>query len=551
MIAPWTTGCAFSKVKWIEPANARPLGERAYRDNSELADAERFYSQALRHQDRCQQSCVDLFYHVALLTAHHELCSSSSCRGHQLHQSALRLLLHNGQAFNRFDPARGLLVRHSGNEEWIPIEYHGFVWDSGDFCRLIPVGDYKTRALSSKHRFQGIGIPLVVEGCNKTNQPFLPEQSFLAATMRLHVDATSGPQFRLYDPLRVKQTKIGGRLYPLARDLSASLAYRLRGVRQNVLNEFLYPDTVGDSRLYTLEPYQAGKIPIVLIHGLFSDPYTWVEMVNELRASPGLLDHYQIWVFEYPTGQAFLRSAAELRGQLLASHQCFDPLHQDPQLSKMVLVGHSMGGLIAKLQITSSGNRLWKSVAKLPFDQLDIPAELRGDLISSFFFQPVPYVSRVLFMGTPHRGSNYARRLIGRLGSSLVRRSSERQESYEVMIASNPGVFSDEVTDRIPTSIDLLDPDSGLLKSIEQLPIRECVTLHSVIGDRCGTILHGRSDGVVPVESAREHRAQTERIIRSRHVDVNEHPEAIEELLRILSAHFSEESKVTGSPPLP
>ncbi len=49
-------------------------------------------------------------------------------------------------------------------------------------------------------------------------------------------------------------------------------------------------------------------------------------MINELRAQPGFVDHFQIWVFESPTGQAFLSSAARLREQLATSRRVFDPL---------------------------------------------------------------------------------------------------------------------------------------------------------------------------------------------------------------------------------
>ena len=263
-------------------------------------------------------------------------------------------------------------------------------------------------------------------------------------------------------------------------------------------------------------------------------------MVNELRAQPGFVDHFQIWLFEYPTGRAFLSSAASLREQLLLARGTFDPLDQDPQLSNMVLVGHSMGGLVAKLQVTASGDQLWRSVANRPLDEVVTTDEYRRELAEAFYFQPSPCVSRVVFIATPHRGSADANRLIGRIGSSLVSVSDDREQDYENLIRCNPGVFSDEVSRRVPTSIDLLEPNSQLLRAIAGLPVSCRVRMHSVIGNHCRTLFHGRSDGVVPVSSAREGRAISERFVDAIHSKTKSHPETIQELLSILGRHREE-----------
>lgn len=114
-----------------------------------------------------------------------------------------------------------------------------------------------------------------------------------------------------------------------------------------------------------LEPYQRNKIPVVFTHGLLSDPFTWAEMLNELRSRPGISERYQFWAYEYPTEQPFLASAANLRSQLKLLQQSLNPGQTDTALSQMVLVGHSMGGLIAKLQITQSQDLLWRTVSRV------------------------------------------------------------------------------------------------------------------------------------------------------------------------------------------
>lgn len=98
-------------------------------------------------------------------------------------------------------------------------------------------------------------------------------------------------------------------------------------------------------------------------------------MVNELQATPGFLENYQLWFFDYPTGQAFLTSAAELelREQLRQAHDEFDPQGMDEAFANGILVSHSMGGIISKLLVSSSGDHLWFSVANRPIRQVVMP----------------------------------------------------------------------------------------------------------------------------------------------------------------------------------
>lgn len=544
-----TSGCLVARVQWYEPDYAEPRNVAAT-SKRRHARAERIYARAVEHESKCLESCVDLFFEVARITAATDGKDCSSCRRHQLHRSALMKLVVAGQRFDRLDPSRGLVVHRDHGPESIPIDFNGFVWRPADFHHLTPVGEYKTGAIRRVHRCPGVGVPLVVTRCNRGGRGFLARRSVFAATLRLRdcqdvlptqLDEPPRPDCRLElsDPLRVDEVIEGNCPKPLAKDLSAPLAYVLRDERSTYLSNFINSSAAGNqSRLYTLEPYQPRKIPVVLIHGLLSDPFTWVEVVNELQVHPGFVDHFQIWVFEYPTGQQFLGSAADLRKQLELARQSFDPVNEDPQIREMVLVGHSLGGLISKLQVTSSGQQLWRSVAARPMDQVWMRDDLRQEIRESFCFEPSPYVSRVIFMGAPHRGSSYATRLIGRVGSLCVSMPPDQRQRHRELIDRNPGVFSDEVSRRIPTSIDLLEPNSKLLGAIGALPVSRRVTLHSVIGDWCWRLGCGRSDGVVPVESAREPRAVSERIVRTRHVRVNKHPESIQELLFILQEHL-------------
>ncbi|MEM8668498.1 MAG: hypothetical protein AAGG48_13350 [Planctomycetota bacterium] len=548
-LAVWlacTTGCLSTRVNWADPDFANPRlpswkTRPPHQDTVELR-----YAEAVRLETKGCSKCVDLYFEVAVATRCHDGPKCPECRKRRLHKSALKKLVATGQRFGRLDPRSGIQVHFQGHKQWIPITHHGFVWERDWFQALELVGEYSTNGFRTRHQSLGVGIPLVVTGSNTTRQPFLDDEAIFSATLHLNigsgVETASIPsqaiRLELYDPLRVDRTVASENQQVIVKDLSASLAFRLRDENQTIIEDFINPGRAsGDSRIVSAEPYQPGKIPIVLIHGLLSNPFTWADMANDLRAYPGFVEHYQLCVFEYPTGQPFLTSAAQLRAGISALRIGWDPHQQDPQLSKMVLVGHSMGGLIAKLQVTESGNQLWRSIAKRPFNEVRMGDFARQQLRDAFFFPPSPHVSRVVFMGTPHRGSPLARRCIGRIGARLVNAPDDRRLAYQQLIRLNPGVFTEEVQKRIPTSIDLLDPDSRLLQTIAKLPIEPCVQMHSVIGTKCCTLLNGKSDGVVPVKSAIEPRAISERRIKTTHGRLNDHPEAIEEVIAILNQH--------------
>lgn len=524
---------------WLSPAYAIPYYGAA--DDSYVEQA---YAQAHGLEDQGCASCVDGFFEVAMMTASAQCAADPAERFRRLHESSLQKLVVLGQQFGRLDARRGLMINRNGAALWIPITHHGFVWRPNDFDQLVVVGDYLTKSLSTSYRCPGVGIPLVVTRCRPTGRNFLSAASVFAATLRLSPGHGCATKLELYDPLRVDTVRIGHSSYRLAKDHSAPIAYRLYSRPSNMLDRFIHPNSESpdtgnaEGTLYTIEPYQAGKTPVVLIHGLLSDPFTWAEMVNELLACPQFVRQFQIWVYEYPTGRPFLGSAAELRIQLEAACRTFDPGMTDPELSNIILAGHSMGGLIAKLQITTSGNDLWNSVANLPFDQVAMSPALRNTFSKSIFFNPSPRVTRVVYFATPHRGSAIASRLIGRISSSLVRAPAQTEQEYAELVDHNPGVFSREVTRGVPTSIDILEPKSQLLQAIDRLPIRCGVSTHSIIGDFGVTLKLGRSDGVVPVKNALDPHAITQRIVHATHSGVKDHPAAIAEFQEILLLHL-------------
>jgi hypothetical protein len=197
-----------------------------------------------------------------------------------------------------------------------------------------------------------------------------------------------------------------------------------------------------------------------------------------------------------------------------------------------------MGGLVSKLQVIPSGDCLWRSIANQPFEQVVTDPVIRSTIRKGLFFEPVSNVRRVIFLATPHKGSSWAARPLGRMAACLVQRDSQESIHFQQLVDTNPGVFSEEVNRRLPSSVDMLNSDSQLLQTIDRIPIPPRVPYHSVIGT--GRPMCGRpADGVVSVESARLPGAESEFYVDATHTRVHRRPETVAEVARILGEHLA------------
>ena len=296
--------------------------------------------------------------------------------------------------------------------------------------------------------------------------------------------------------------------------------------------------------LYMIQPYEPGKIPVVMVHGLWSSPMTWMEMFNDLRSQAQLRQRYQFWFYLYPTAQPFWISGAQFRRDLAAVREVVDPQHQEPALDQMVLIGHSMGGLVSKLQTSSSGDAYWKTVSQQPFQEVKADAEVRAKLEYCFFFQPNPSVRKVITIGTPHRGSNRSNQTTQWLLSKLINLPKVIVESQQQLFRDNPNAFGDKSLLRIQTSIDSLDPATPIFPVMLASPKAPWVRYHNIVGVAPTTgffkYVPGDGDGVVSLQSARVENAESEVIVPADHTTVQCHPLAVLEVRRILLEHLAE-----------
>ncbi len=540
------TGCtslAGKKTVWQQPCYAPPDPDGVR--NWSLALAEEHYAAAVQSESADCPNCVDLYYQAAIASwpvLERELSKSgkTSVRSAELHRSAVAKLLVTAQRFGRWDPCRGVAISSQCGTTLLRTTYQGFTWGPEEFQQLQPAGEYAAPSLSRAFRNGGLGVPLVVMRETACPQPFTQKERTFAATAVLRPDETqAGYQLEFHDPLRESTTVVAENLVPLAQDITAPFALASQGNDRQWLSYFLVPGVAGDrDGLFMIEPYQPGKIPVVFIHGLLSDPATWIDVVNELRAQPDLNNRFQWWAFRYATGEPFLTSAARLRRELVQLRQVYDPTHSDPALSQTVLIGHSLGGLVAKLQVTQSGDLLWRSAANQPLATVVTTPETRRNLQEVFFFQPSMAITRVVFIGTPHHGSPLARRPIGRIGSALVEPSEQSEARHSQLASDNPDLFRPELQLRFPTSIDLLEPESPLLAATREMPYSPMVSLHSVVGYGQYTWKGVPSDGIVPVPSARLFGVQSERDVEAKHETLHRDPATITELARILRVHL-------------
>jgi pimeloyl-ACP methyl ester carboxylesterase len=262
----------------------------------------------------------------------------------------------------------------------------------------------------------------------------------------------------------------------------------------------------------------------------------WFNIVNAVRADPELRARYQFWVFYYPTANPPALSALAFRKDLATAERLYHPKHG------IVLVGHSMGGLVSRMQAVDTGRVLWDECFHQNADRLyaKIPAD--NLLKQTLVFHADPDVKRIIFECVPHRGSFLAVGTVGALGASLIRVPANVTSTIRTTLGDSLEKVTGVKGLRLPTSISGLSPRSPILIGLDKLPIK--APHHSIIGDRGRGDSPNGSDGVVPYRSAHLDSAQSEKIIPYGHSGYQS-PEAIEELLRILRLHLGLKAEPT------
>ncbi len=279
------------------------------------------------------------------------------------------------------------------------------------------------------------------------------------------------------------------------------------------------------------------RIPVICVHGLQSSSQVWYPTINNFVLDPEIGSRYQFHTFYYPTGLPMGYSAMRLRSELARFEKwrsAFSPGKKPPG---MVLLGHSMGGMLSRMQVIEPGDLLMETFedhfkTRLPFERHISELPAGNDIRATLDFDPNPAIKRVVFMATPHRGSPMASGFLGRLGRSLIRLPGFITDSALSLV--NPFDGGDWITRLKVTSIDSLDPMNPLTSVWDAFPIE--APHHSLIG-RWKKMKNGEfSDGVVPYASSHLPTSVSELVITSDHM-VPLRKEAMEETRRILVEH--------------
>lgn len=511
------------------------------------------------------------YYYLCAGYAYHYLFDRPPCEANaydprfriacDLYNTGLAKSIRAAQSAHRLDPRQQLsLPTPDGRGFTLSVVHHGFPWRPEEFGPLLFCSDYDVVGLANHYRGYGLGVAMIGtrvsnEGTSGPGAASRPDHTYYPREMSFPITAffrfegsiadlraRRAGRLELYNPLEVQTVEVKGRPIPLETDLTTPLAYYLsRSDLDGVENTgLLQPGKIQNrAGIYMFEPYQPGKIPVVMVHGLWSTPLTWTVMFNDLRADPVLRKHFQFWFYLYPTGDSYLATAADLRQTLTRLRSEVDPLGRDPALDRMVFVGHSMGGLISKLLTTDSGDDFWRLVSARPFETLKAKPESREELARLFFFKRQTYVQRVVFIGTPHHGSKLLSPSPVRLAAWVIRLPQSLNRAVGDVAEEDPQIVPQLREDATAPSLDLLAPQAPPLELLAARPRPPEVHYHSIIGDIYGKGKDG-GDGLVPYKSAHLDGVDSEIIVPAGHTRLHQHPRAVIEVGRILMEHLQE-----------
>jgi hypothetical protein len=461
-------------------------------------------------------------------------------------------------AFESADRAR---VELRGGEFALPfgklrVAYDpaGTVWANRMLVDFVPIGEFNVSGLRNNYRQAGLGAPFAATGI-----PVTPETGLqIAPRMKIPVTAVLripdarrrlatgvvDAKLEIHPPSTAETVHLGGQNVPLEIERTAALAYGLadKDIWARELRGFFVGDLLDKvpTRLAALGPYKSGRFPVIFIHGTASSAGRWAEMVNELLSDDRIRAHFQFWFFSYDTGNPIPYSAALLREELRDAVVKVDPGDKDPALRHMVVIGHSQGGLLAKMLVVDSGTRFWDEVSRKPFDQLNLSASTKDLLRRSIFFDHSPYVTRVVFVATPQRGSFVAGFSVTHLLARLFQAPLNVITATADLLTNNLDAFRfDPTQNRIGTSVYGMTPGSPFITAIASLPIAPGIAVHSIVAVNGDGPVESGNDGVVAYSSAHLPEANSELVVRSGHSTQSD-PRTIAEVRRILLLHLQD-----------
>lgn len=425
---------------------------------------------------------------------------------------------------------------YMGSSDYIPKE-------------LIPAEGLRFRGLRNIYRRDGFGSEFVAIGATPSDvdEPWR-EPNYVPLTAVLEFPGTSLSSVLMTNEVRVYAKNpyldgsitLDGQTIPLAANFTAPYGVWLArsGFARQSIRSLFGRGGLTKPEVLLMQPYDPNRLTVIMLHGLASSPEAWINVVNEVMGDAQLRRTYQVWEVYYPTNAPVAVNLAQIRRAIEDTLHHFDPSGHAVASNHIVLIGHSMGGVIARLLVSSSDDKLWGVVPARP-DLSDADKQkLRQRLAPYLQFSPMPQATRAVFLAAPHRGTPVARWKLARWIGNLIRLPiTLLEEGKGITDAIQGKDATPGKTSRLPNSIDNLSDADPFIKAASTLPISPHVRYHTIVGVyKPGVPLADSDDGVVPYASAHLDGADSELAVPSWH-DVQETPQAIIELRRILRLH--------------
>ncbi|AOA58679.1 lipase family alpha/beta hydrolase [Acinetobacter larvae] len=348
---------------------------------------------------------------------------------------------------------------------------------------------------------------------------------------------------KVFDPYSVDNLKVAGREYPLAANFSAPYGLWLA---ENKLGISAYLSLIDRDQnltmphLYMLEPYNPNKKVIVLVHGLASSPEAWIRLTNDIMGDPVLRDHYQVWQVFYSTNMPIFESRYQINAIINQTFSTLDP--QASAAKDAVLIGHSMGGIIARLLV--SDHNLVNSATTV-FSPREANRLKQNPIFQErLTIKPIENFDRAIFLAAPHRGTAFADRWFTRLARRIIKLPGafvgamvNTIEDKDIHVKDFVNEIGKGIIQNGPSD---LSHNSKFTLLTEDIQPRKGMIFHSIMGNVTDSNDPDvMTDGIVPYKSAHLGGAKSEKIIKGGH-SIQETPEAVLELRRILREHLTQ-----------
>ncbi|HNQ64532.1 MAG TPA: alpha/beta fold hydrolase [Smithella sp.] len=438
------------------------------------------------------------------------------------------------------------------NEDLRLAEEHIFPED------LIPASSLSFAGLRNQYRRDGLGAELVAVTSTRvvsrqsaempfSETPFPPVTAVMSFPGNTWMDVLKTNEVVItgYDPYSRESFKLVGKEVPLAANFTSGYGLWLARsgfAAQSLLTLIGKGDVLEMPRVYLMQPYNPQRHIVIMLHGLASSPEAWINLANEVLGDETLRKNFQIWQVYYPTNLPIAFNHYEISKAITQTLKHFDPEGKARASQKILLIGHSMGGILSRLMVSSSGDRLWGALLKkYPLEGRRLE-RVRRELGPYMSFEPLPQISRAIFVAAPHKGTPVAEIALVRWIANFIKLPfsvlGRFREVAQLLV--DPGSANPVSLTRSFNSIDNLSNRDPFIQLTSTLPVSSRVRYHSIIGNNTPKKpLAESSDSVVPYSSSHLEGAVSEKVIASGH-SVQEMPDAIIEIRRIMHLHLKE-----------